>query len=85
MESMKEKAQKILNKNPDFNFEVERNGTSIGKMQGIPADNQNYLHVISSTVNIEKGDCLINNLNQRFIVSKTEIIDNDILRVYFSI
>lgn len=85
MENMKEKTKKLLNQKPEFNFEIERNGVSIGKMQGIPADNQNYLHVISSTVNIEKGDCLINNLNQRFIVSKIEIISNNILRIHFSV
>ena len=78
--SFQEAAKKILNSAPQFNFRVERNNKIIGKMQGLPIENTNYIHVID----IEIEDCLINKLNQKFTVIKTEIIDKKILRIYFS-
>lgn len=82
--SFQEAAKKILNSAPQFNFIVERNNKMIGKMQGLPIENTNYIHVITSNIDIEIEDCLINKLNQKFTVIKTEIIDKKILRIYFS-
>ena len=73
--SFQEAAKKILNSAPQFNFRVERNNKIIGKMQGLPIENTNYIHVITSNIDIEIEDCLINKLNQKFTVIKTEIID----------
>lgn len=81
--TFRESAKKLLNNNAKFNFDVERNGKGIGKMQGIPVNNQDYLHVISCTADIENGDSLINRLNERFTVTKIEIVDKNILRIHF--
>lgn len=83
MVGFREAAKKLLNNNPEFNFSIQRNAKTIGKMQGITVNNTNYLHVLSATVDIEIGDSLINGLNQMFIVSKTELISGNILRIHF--
>lgn len=81
--TFRESAKKLLNNNPKFNFDVERNGKVIGRMQGLPVNNQDYLYVISSTTDVENGDSLINRLDERFIVAKIEIVDKDILVIHF--
>ena len=84
MSSFKSSIKKIMVNTPEFNFSIKRDNKLIGKMQGIPVNNSDYLHVISTTVDIEKGDHLTNNLNQNFTVIKTEIVNGIILRIYFS-
>ena len=84
MASLRETTKNMIDNTPSFNFRVERCNEIVGEMQGIPVENSNYLHQISSTVDIKPGDCLVNNLGQKFTVIKTEIINNGILRIYFS-
>ena len=84
MPNLRDTMKNIIDNMPESNFSVERSNEIIGEMQGIPIESSNYLHQISATVAIKSGDCLVNNLGQKFTVCKTEIINNGILRIYFS-
>lgn len=81
--TFREAARKKLNSMPECNFEIERNGKIIGKMQGLPVKKGDYLHFGSSNPRIENGDVLINGLNERFLVIKIEIVDKTLFRLYF--
>lgn len=81
--TFREAARKRLNNMPECNFDVERNGEIIAKIQALPVKDQYYLHLISLSQKIEKGDIIINGLNERFTVIKIEILQKEIIRLHF--
>ena len=82
--TIREAFRKRVEGHSNSRLTVERNGKILGTIQGIPSDNMVFLRKPSVGPDVQNGDILINKLNERFTVTRIEVVDKNILQIRFT-
>ena len=69
---------------PDITLNSKKSELQISSEYDFISSMEKLIHIITSNIEVEIDDCLINKHNQKFMIIKTEFVSNDILRIYFS-